>query len=500
MSSIAGQSELERDAMLAGRFDQRVRSFVRFAVPLHVAGIVLNLALDQQAVAALAHLLMAAMAWIIGSRSKDGIRTIIFTNVYWMFSFATYAYAALYGQTASHGLGNAERSALVALCSQFGLYFAYLMTPNKNVMQKSNQNLSVRRRFILVQLQYVFLFAGFVGVVVDRFGLVPAVYSSTISGLLFITISVRLSSAKAVRDPVLWLILGTMIFVSAAGNGRTALMSLLLMLGFAMMMLKEKIITPGTLIVAYLTARTLSIFSAIILSIRWARDTSLSLPLLFAEKFFSLETVISILNPFYINSSKVELMSAPADTGGFYSAFYSASSDSLLNRLTLLPQMDIVVSKLWAIEQVRWDDLWGNLFWNVLPNIFGQEKDLYFSDQVVWELGLRDWSTIGRPMITIQGELFAIGGYACVFIVTFALYYIMSYMYGVMTRLMGSRVSGILVTSQLFVNGFLSTTLLSVTLISTRGPLQFVIMISLIYFLYNSFVKSEGPLRKRKFA
>lgn len=500
MSSIAAQSELQRDAILAGRFDLRVWSFVRFVIPFHVALVLLNFTLDQQFLTACAHLAMAAIAWLVTMRCRDGIRIIIFTNVYWMFSVATYAYAFLNGQTASYGLGNAERAALVALVSQLALYMACLLTPNRGVLLKTDEFKYLRRRSTLNTLQYPFLIVGLLGVIVGNYGLLPSAYAATIGYFLLVAMSIRLAGGKIAQDPVLLGIFALMFYISAASSGRTALMALLFMLGFAVLMLKEKIISFGTLIAAYFTMRLLSIFSALLLSVRWTRGTSVSTAELFASKFFALDTAFFLINPFYVHPVQLEAATAPENTSGFYSDFFRAGSDSLLQRLTLLPQMDIVVSKIRDISAIRWDDLWSNIVWNVLPGIFGQDKDLLFSDQIVWELGLRDWASVGRPMITVQGELFSIGGYVCVFLVTFYLYYMMSYLYGVMARMMGGRVTAILIMSQFFVNGFVSTTLLSVAMASTRTPFQFIALLSVIFFIFGMFTKRDKPLRKRKFA
>ncbi len=491
--NIADYKFLAKDRLLAGRFDSRVRTAMRLLIPVHAVIIFLNAVVDGVWDAALAHMGMAAIAWFIVSRSRDGIRTFIFTNVYWMFSFTTYFYAVTHGQTASYGLGSPDRSALIALVSQAGLLCAFFLTPREDVMKASEGEEYVKRMAIFRAAQYPLALLGMIGLFGEKIGL-PSIYSATLLSILYVALSVRLTSGRFFKDPALWAMFLALLIVSASGNSRQALMSLIFLMGFALIIFKQKLLSPLLAFFLYLGVRLLGVFSDVMLSIRWARDTSVSMIGLFVENFFSLETLIAIFNPFYTSAAAKALAETPINEGGFYTAFFSGSG-GLMTRLTLLPQMDIVVSKLPDSAPTRWDDLWGNLFWNVIPSI-GQQKDLILSDQIVWELGLRAWYNIGRPMITVQGELYSIGGYAAVFFVTVFLYYMMVFFYGVIARLLGSRVSAILIMSQMLIATVMTTTLLSVAVITTRGSLQLVLILTGIIAVFSFLLKRPRELKR----
>jgi hypothetical protein len=491
--NIADYKFLAKDRLLAERFDSRVRTAMRLLIPVHAVIIFLNAVIDGVWDAALAHMGMAAIAWFIVSRSSDGIRTFIFTNVYWMFSFTTYFYALTHGQTASYGLGSPDRSALIALVSQAGLLCAFFLTPRQDVMKASQGENYAKRMAVFRGAQYPLALLGIIGLFGESLGL-PSIYSATLISILYVALSIRLTSGRFLKDPALWAMFISLLIVSASGNSRSALMALIFMMGFALLIFKKNLFSPLLLFSLYLGARLLGVFSDVMLSIRWARDTSVSMFGLFLENFFSLETLLAIINPLYTSAAAKALAESPSSEGGFYTAFFSGSG-GLMTRLTLLPQMDIVVSKIPDDAPVRWADLWGNLFWNVIPSI-GQQKDLILSDQIVWELGLRAWYNIGRPMITVQGELYSIGGYATVFFVTIFLYYMMSYFYGAISRLLGSRVSGIMIMSQMMIGTVMTTTLLSVAVVTTRGSLQLVLILSGIIFVFSR-VMSRPDLAKR---
>src|SRR5690349_17294536 len=115
------------DQLFSSRFDVRVKSIMTVLIALHIPLVLINGAIDGYFLATAAHLAMAAMALCIVRLSKDAIRTFIFGHVYWTFSFMTFAYAAINGQTASQGLGDADGSAVIALTSQCGLFAAFFL-------------------------------------------------------------------------------------------------------------------------------------------------------------------------------------------------------------------------------------------------------------------------------------------------------------------------------------------------------------------------------------
>jgi hypothetical protein len=463
----------QRDALYAQRFDMRVRACLTWLIPPHAILILVTALYDQRLTGALAHLTMAGLAFVIVRASRDGVRTIIFSHVYWTFSFATYAYALAHGQLASTGLAAPERSALIALTSQAGLFLAFWLSPSAPPLATLDPDTAGMRRQTVAHIESVLLALGLAGMAVKLWHLLPEAYGAALMLLFQVGLAIRiLRHERPLRDPVLLLSLVLLTALSVATNERADLMAALLLLVFAVIMAGDRLLTPLNLLVAYLGWRLLTVFSAIALSVRWAREAPWRLANLFADRFFSLETLHSLANPLHTHAA-ARLYERQAELSPFFAALPGGPAD-LLARLALLPQMDVVVARI-DPSGVRWGDLLAILV-SALPS-FGQDKLLIFSDVIVWELGLRVRDSLGRPMITAEGELFAIGGYAAIALVIPACFLALFWGYRLIARLTGSRVIAILVASQLFVTGIFSTTLLSVVTQSIREPLQLALIL-----------------------
>jgi hypothetical protein len=471
MSTAATRSEL-----LAHRFDARLRSLFLIGIGLHVPLILFNAMLDNRVAIAMAHLAMAGMAWIMTKRAGDMVRVIIFSHVYWTFSALTYFYAFANGQSASDGLYRPDRAALIALVSQSGLFLAYLLSPAGPVERSD----APQRSAVLAKAQWPLIAIGALAIAGRMVGLVNNAYAAAMTLVLFMALASRLTERKyPLADPVLILVCAALATVSISLNQRTDLMAPLVLIACAAIMLPKRLFTLGNAAWAYLAWRLLSAFSAVILAVRWARDGSQSLVELFVANFFSLETLWTLINPLHRHAIE-ELAGREAAIDGFNSAFLQGDT-SLFARLALLPQMDIVTSRLEAFHEIRWGDLLDNVL-AALPTV-GLDKALVFSDQVVWELGLRSRDTLGRPMITVEGELFAIGGYGAVLVIIPLCYFVLYWCYCWLALLTGSRAVAILIASQLFIGTVFSTTLLTVLTDCIRTPIQLIVLLWLLSFL-----------------
>jgi len=478
---------IERDALLADRFDRRVRSTFTWLIAPHALLIVASTLYDQRLMAALMHLAMAGMAFCIVRASRDTVRTIIFTHSYWTFSFLTYAYAALNGELASGLLLAPERSTLVAMTSQAGLSLAFMLSPAAPALQESQA--STERRERLAGIEPILLALGIVGVACKFLPLVPQAYAASLVLLLHTGLAIRiLNRERALRDPVLLASLALLAAVSVATNERTDLMGVLLLIGFAAILTQKWLLTPLNLLTAYLGWRLLTVFSAISLSVRWAREAPWHAMELFAERFFSTQTLRTLVDPFHTHAA-ARLYESQAEPSPFFAALPGGPAD-LLARLALLPQMDAVVARL-DPAGVRWADLWAIMV-SALPS-FGQDKLLIFSDILVWELGLRPHDSIGRPMITAEGELFALGSYPAVFLGIALCFLALHLGYRLITRLTGSRVIAILIVSQLFINSVFSTTLLSVVTQTVREPLQLALLLLVLMLVWARLSPATSP-------
>jgi hypothetical protein len=93
---------------------------------------------------------------------------------------------------------------------------------------------------------------------------------------------------------------------------------------------------------------------------------------------------------------------------------------SWTGRLALIAHMDIVTGRLAEPDEIDWRIVAGTVG-SVLPN-FGDKQELLYSDELVWGLSLRSRQSVGRPLVTVAGELYAIGGFPFILVAGFMLY------------------------------------------------------------------------------
>ena len=144
------------------------------------------------------------------------------------------------------------------------------------------------------------------------------------------------------------------------------------------------------------------------------------------------------LIPFWPQDEEVSSFSARS--GRYYSLFLRANSDQSENfttagRFALLAHMDIATGRLGLVDHVDWNEL-GLLVPSALPD-FGQRKNLIYSDQVIWGLGLRPKETVARPLITVAGEFYSLGGLAVLFFASMAVFFVVFLELSILRKILG---------------------------------------------------------------
>jgi hypothetical protein len=476
-----------RDSAMASRFDQRVLLVARAAIPVHGLVIVGMAPFGSSVVAPVAHLVMAVAALWMAHRTRDGIKFIIFSHVYWTFSFATSLFAALHLQGADHGLGDADRAALIALVAQVSLWIAFLFSPRRDPLSQVDAWRRLERQQLTGMLVWPLLVVGVVGVVAEAAGLLSPVVGQSLTMWLYLGLGVLAAQTRRVLHPLASCALLVIVAVAVVSNGRSGLFGVLLFLAFLALVRVPKLLSFKTLVISYVGWRLMTVFSAISLSVRWARNTGADMVALFSEAFFTIDTLWAVLNPLHVHAAELQAASE-AGRSGFYSEFLGGSVD-ILGRLALLPQMDIVTRHIDPFGHHYADQFW-TVVGSALPSL-GQAKQLIFSDVVVWDLGLRAGDSVGRPMITAQGELFAMGGYLAVFCVTGVCSYALHLLYRQLVRSLGARTPVILLFPQLMATTMLSTTLLSTVAGTMREPLLMILTVGAAGLAFGT-MRSKG--------
>lgn len=467
------------DQTFSSRFDARIRAAMRVVFPTHLIAILINAFLDGESMAALYHVATLLMAWGIFIGSRDMLTFLLLSSTYLTFSLSLYAYAATVPQVASFGIYDPEKASAIAACSQAAQFLAFLLLPKSVPLARAHADLYEARQNTLANAHMPLIAIGALAIVL-RFSveLSDAVFAA-IQSLFFVGLAIRVLvvKGKVGSDPLILTAVGVLFLLSIAVNQRTTFFAIVLMLGFAVLCVSKKPITARNILLAIVAIQFVSVFSGVSLSIRWARDTGDSFLLLAADALLSWETLQTLFKPFHVHEAVVKYHAESVPNYfGFYTAFYGTST-GLLSRLTVLPQMDIVTSRL-NPSAIDWHEFYAVLV-SALPS-FGQQKSLIFSDEVAWNLGLRDPNNIGRPMITAQGELFALGGYSLTFVTIFLCYFLVVHLVRGISMVTGSRLVAILVTTQILQTGVFSTTLLSVVTSFIRGPVQLIIVLAIV--------------------
>lgn len=470
------------DQTFSTRFDSRVRKAMWIIFPAHLLAIAINAIVDTEGMAALYHVATLLMAWGIFIGSRDMLSFLLLSSTYLTFSLSLYVYSCTIPQVASFGLYDPAKAAAIAACSQAAQFLAFILLPKTPPLPRSRANVYETRQNALANAHLLLIAIGLIPNLLRTAIELPDIVFASFQLLFYVGLAIRVLvlRGKLWNDPIILFAVGSLFILSIVTNARTTFFAIALLLGFAILCVTEKPFTARNIVIAFIAVQFVSVFSGISLSIRGARDTGASFLLLAADAIFSWETLQTLFNPLHVHEAvlRYHAESEPNYTG-FYTAFYGVSS-GFLSRLTVLPQMDIVSSKL-SPNQIDWNELYKVLI-SALPS-FGQEKSLIFSDEVVWNLGLRDPNNIGRPMITAQGELFALGGYSLTFLVIFLCYFFGAHLIRAISIVTGSRLVAILIATQILQNGIFSTTLLSVVISFTRTPAQLIVVLAILIAL-----------------
>ncbi|MDA9543896.1 hypothetical protein ACM43_04875 [Bradyrhizobium sp. CCBAU 45321] len=471
----------DKDRTYSDRFDRRLLSVAPWLMYVHAGLILVNAAIDGQYPANAYHAAMLLLAALAFSVLNDGILFILFTHVYWMFSFMTYFYASVHGNLASFGLVDPAAAAFVAFCSQFACTVALLVVK----LGPKPFSASVRRtRWAedLIKVQPVILFIGIVGVLAKLAGAVPDVYAGVLTSFIYIWLAIRLVSRRSGSGlDVLMIVVGTLIVISSIRSSlRTDVFAFVLLLAvFFLMAYPRTIFSFRNIVFAFLGFRLLSLFSAVLLYARTFKESGTSLIGVVSEKLFSVEALLYIINPLSTGLA----LPTTATVRSSISPLFFGSDTGFLPRLTLLPQMDMVTGRIGEIKETNWGEVL-NVINAILPS-FGQDKDLVLSDRIIWQLGLRDPGTVARPMITAEAEWFYMGGIWSVFLAKLLFVYLLFLLYRYLCTKFCLRSVVIILMSQTLIYIVFTSTAISVLAVTVRSPIILILLLSLVVLVWQ---------------
>lgn len=464
------------DFAASDRFDKRMRNVLKIGLVLSLPLFLFQLTIAPE-FSLLMHSACALLAAAMVALHRDGWRAFFYSSPYWTFSFMLLVNASGRAVSIDYNILDPDRAAAIVLVSQFGVAVVGLIDALVQNQPRQASAAAVERTnnlvFTLLVSSIIVLALRFTG------GISPIVAKSFFYLLpILVTINFLRRGARA-SDPYFLFLFGGYSALAVIDNSRTDLLSFVLLGVVLLMIFGQRFVTWQRLVLAYFFARFLTAFSAVSIAVRPLRDTPDQMISEALSRLFSLETLITLLNPFHTHSASYLYAQRQTGYSLFRSYFYGGGDTSIFDRLTLLPQMDIVTGRMPLPTYVDFAKLWQTTVPSALPN-FGQQKITMLGDELVWELALRSRESVGRPMITSQAEAWALGGYWGVLIISIFVFACWAVTYRLMLRYFGLRTVVQAFNSLLIVYGVLTTTILGQTLAMLRSPLQVLLLCVLI--------------------
>lgn len=416
---------------------------------------------DNIGVFALSILSILVAAWGV-RRARTGCEAIIAAHPTLLFVLMTYLYASIHGNIVPANLNEPDTAFLIAFAYQCSVLIGMVAADMAQGLFVGIERPQIASATpdILHTVRLPLVFTGALGLLIAHQFEGSGPIASIFSLLMWLGMAAHFAKRRGVLplDALTACIIGLTAAIAVVANARSALFETLLFLAFAHLIYAERLFTFVQAVLALFAIRVISVFSDIMLSVRWLRQVSTERMIDQAlNSLFSADTLIALINPFHVTEAQ-ETWAKAIDPHNQFTSHFFVGNISTLQRFTILPQMDLILHGL-QVDTIRWRAIL-NVFLGLLPDL-GQEKDLIFSDRITWELGLRAYGNVGRPMVTAAGEFFAMGGVSAVILLTSVLFFAYFLALRLLKLTIGSEQITTLLFSQLIVATLISTTALS---------------------------------------
>lgn len=399
----------------------RIATFVRWVAWLTIFLSLLSGVSSRDFVVPLCGVGSGLLSLGVLSYQRDPLRLLLVAHPTISYMFFTLAYGFFNGNMGLTGLLNPGRAFVITLIYQFAIFgadmFVKLMLGRWDTAGASQidekKPYAMRVGWVLVVVLAAFSAA--------HLSFLTA-HTPVLVGLIVATVAWSAHARDGKKIALLAVTtLAAFFLISSMTNGRTILLVLLLawvllVLAYAPRVLSFRNVALGLLCVGILNWVTYSFLEA-----RKVRTET-------GEVF---EKTIDIA---FSDNGLAHLLLIPTGERPNYdvvgSAYHSdfirtsvwgpADDSAVAGRLALIAHMDIVTGRLPEPQEVDWDVVAGTIG-SVLPN-FGDKQEFLYSDELVWGLSLRPRQSVGRPLVTVAGELYAIGGFQFILGAGFLLY------------------------------------------------------------------------------
>lgn len=433
------------------------------------------------------------IAWILRKFIEDTPLYFLVSHPSWLYVFTTFFYSAAHLRAIQVGLSDPALSFTITLAYQAAILVAWAVSLAPRMLFHARPH-----RLQSAPPNITWLLWGSAGVAVlpALLGRSSLVNSLAITGLTVFWVTSAFLVARsdfALRARVVIAVAALGTLMATAMNARMWILSSALFVATVVIFFAKRLVSPRSLLLVAVALSALSVFSNASLAVRaQAYGASPSeTAALYGEELLSVDTLKSLVNPFRQNSNGL-LLAPRVNDNAFRTDFYVGKS-GLWERLTLLPQLDIIAPHLGWHPPTRHGGI-TNLVLSALPDI-GQPKDLILSDEIVWDAGLRHASVIGRPMITAAAEFYALGGWGVEFALAGTIFFIIFLELAALRRICDTTVEYSLIMIFSVSQIIFTSTALSATTVALRG-LPVAITLLLLLRWTGRTQRQPAPVRR----
>jgi hypothetical protein len=473
----SGNHYIAKSSAATDALDLRFRRLLQFALVPYPILLAFSLFSGCSWDFAAIHALLFCIVAVYVAFSRDhSLLTFVVTHSFWLFSYSLIAYAILRQNPPDKDLIDPIRSSLIVavylgacVCARLFLGFA----PIGN---------SASKKLASDQLTSSLCFLGLAFIPARVvFGSESFWYaiSAAFTQFYWLGLYLRFDSHRLrLTDPFLLAGLALCLFVSVVDNRRALMFELSFTLGLIYLRTAIHPFKPTRILLALVASIYFSRFSDIFLYARIfvGRERPTELLNFVVGSIFSTSFIFSPLGVSDPSHIREALESYVSPYSNYRVAAFEGRS-GIVERATLLPQMDAVVGVLAEPSSIDWREI-ANTLLTMLPSV-GQDKDMNFGDRLTWRTGLRPAGIVGHPLITAAGEFFAMGGYTVVFVFAAINFTIFFLELKLLIRLLGNQpVAVMFACNQAFYMMFTSTAISATSVVLRQIP--FLITIYLI--------------------
>ena len=392
---------------------RRYAAFSKITAVLVAAFGVVNLATAPDLTVFMAFIFASAAIYVFPRLEPDPLICFVVVHPSFMYVLTTSITATTKINFGLEGLQDKAVAFSIVQIYQSAIILAYLtyfLMFGRGKLATTGRISSPRKTMALAAVFFVLYASIAVLPGLDRLGsFSPLVLASS---CYFLVSSVKVGSRQSLT---FFIVVVLTAAIAAVGNARTPLFLALLIWFIFLLFGSRSLLRPKLIVGGLLGIFAINLITYSFISVRADRENLDNSEILTAtlETAFSAEGLYNAI-PF---GQEPSVATDSSRASRYYSPFLRGGTDtednSVLGRLTLIAHMDIVTARVGFVSTINWPAL-QNSFTAALPSI-GQEKNLLFADEVVWDLGLRDRRVVGYPLITPAGELFVMGGLSVLF-------------------------------------------------------------------------------------